>query len=242
LDEACGMIGKKKVLGLIPARGGSKGIPNKNIRSLLGKPLITWTIEQANASQYLDTVLVSTDSREIASIATQSGASVPFLRPSELAQDESPTVDAVIHAIRQLMAVGKQFDYVVLLEPTSPLRKKDDIDNAIELLNIQGEADGLVSVGEIHTEHPLIVKSIHEDGYVTSYLPGVRKIYQRQQTDRAYFPYGVVYISKVTKILDKRSFYSKRTIPYLIERWQNYEIDDEVDFSIIEQLAKQKLR
>ena len=231
-----------KCIAIIPARGGSKGLPKKNIRLLCGKPLISWTIEQANASRYLDTVFVSTDSEEIATIARQYGAVIPFMRPAELARDDSPTADAVVHAIHQFSKAGKQFDYIVLLEPTSPLRKPADIDNAIELIIESPDADCLVSLGEVHMEHPMIVKRIGENGFLTPYMLGTRKIHQRQQADRAYFPYGVVYISKVPAFLKNRTFYSERTVPHLIDRWQNYEIDDEIDFLIVEQLANSKLK
>jgi len=236
------MIQGRLILGLIPARGGSKGLPKKNIRLMGGKPLIAWTIEQAKASRYLDTVLVSTDSEEIAAVARQAGAVIPFMRPAELAQDDSPTADAVVHAIEQFAQEGKRFDYIVLLEPTSPLRKPADIDKAIELIIARPEADCLVSVGEVHMEHPLIVKRIQENGFLTPYMPDTRKIHRRQQADPAYFPYGVVYISKVPEFLKNRTFYSEKTVPYLIERWQNYEIDDEIDFLIVEQLANLKLQ
>jgi CMP-N-acetylneuraminic acid synthetase len=232
----------KTILAIIPARGGSKGIPEKNIRVMCGKPLIAWTIEQANASRYIDTVFVSTDSAKIANIAKQSGAVIPFMRPVELAQDDSPTSDAVVHAIHQFSNEGKQFDYIVLLEPTSPLRKPEDIDNAIELILDTPDADCLVSLGEVHMEHPMIVKRIQENGFITPYIPDTQKIHQRQQADQAFFPYGLVYISTVPAFLKNRSFYSERTVSYLIERWQNYEIDDEVDFFIIEQLANLKWR
>jgi CMP-N-acetylneuraminic acid synthetase len=236
------MIQGRAILAIIPARGGSKGLPKKNIRLMCGKPLISWTIEQANASRYLDTIFVSTDSEEIATIARQYGAVIPFMRPAELARDDSPTADAVVHAIHRFSQEGRQFDYIVLLEPTSPLRKPADIDNAIELIIDTPDADCLVSVGEVHMEHPLIVKRIQGNGFLTPYMPDTRQIHQRQQADQAYFPYGVVYISKVPAFLKNRTFYSERTVPYLIDRWQNYEIDDEIDFLIIEQLANLKLQ
>jgi CMP-N,N'-diacetyllegionaminic acid synthase len=232
----------KTILAIIPARGGSKGLPKKNIRLLNGKPLIAWTIEQANNSRYLDTIYVSTDSEEIAIIARQYGAVIPFMRPAELARDNSPTADAIVHSILQFSHQEKQFEYIVLLEPTSPLRKPTDIDNAIELIIDAPSADCLVSLGEIHMEHPLIVKRIQENGFLTPYMPDTQRIHQRQQADRAYFPYGVVYISKVDAFLKNRTFYSEKTIPYLIDRWQNYEIDDEIDFLIVENLTKLKMR
>lgn len=235
------MINGKTVLAFIPARGGSKGLPGKNIKELCGKPLIAWSIEQAFKSKYVDKVFVSTDSEEIANIAKESGANVPFLRPVELATDDSPTSDAIIHALEQLSLQGESYDYVALLEPTSPLRKPNDIDDAINLIVQNTGADCLVSVGEVHMEHPIIVKKIDEKGFVTPYMSNITKIHQRQQADEAYFPYGVVYISKVSEFKKKQTFYTEKTIPYFIERWQNYEIDDQLDFYIVEQIMRIKM-
>ncbi|CEO88250.1 acylneuraminate cytidylyltransferase family protein [Syntrophaceticus schinkii] len=122
----------KKILGLIPARGGSKGLPGKNIKPLCGKPLIAWAIEQGLASKYLDKVIVSTDDEEIAKVSRSFGAEVPFMRPGELATDAAKTIDVVVHALEFLkQRGGLEFDYLALLEPTSPLRKNGDIDKSI---------------------------------------------------------------------------------------------------------------
>lgn len=234
------MIDGKSVLAIIPARGGSKGLPGKNIKSLCGKPLLVWSLEQALKSKYLDTIFVSTDSKEIANIAKQYGAEIPFLRPPELAADNSPTSDAIIHTLESFERTGKFYDYLVLLEPTSPLRKPEDIDVAIKSLVKNQDADTLVSLGEIHMEHPMIVKKIDESGRVVPYVENVKKIHQRQQADKAYFPYGVIYISKVSEFKKNLTFYTQRTIPYFIERWQNFEVDDEIDFAVIETIMAMK--
>ncbi len=231
------MINGKSVLAIIPARGGSKGLPGKNVRRLCGKPLLIWSLEQAMNSTYLDTVFVSTDSNEISNIAESYGAEIPFLRPSELAMDCSPTSDVIIHVLTTFEQQGKKYDYVVLLEPTSPLRKDRDIDDALELLMEHSDrADCVVSVGELHMEHPMIVKKINAKGRLTPYIETTEKIYQRQQVDKAYFPYGVIYISSVSAFKRNLTFYTQETIPYLIERWQNFEVDDEIDFMIIEKI------
>lgn len=235
------MYKNNKFLAIIPARGGSKGVPGKNIKLIHGKPLIAWSIQQALASRYLDRIIVSTDSREIASVSEELGIKVPFLRPPELARDESPTIDAVIHVLDQLENEGQTFDYILLLEPTSPLRKQNDIDQAItSLCDFVQDADGLVSVGEVHMEHPLIVKRINSY-YLEPYISSDTNIYQRQQTDKAYFPYGVAYIVKTSVCKLSRTIYTEKSIPYYIERWQNYEIDDEIDFFITELLMKKFL-
>lgn len=228
------MIQGKKVIAIIPARGGSKGLPGKNVKPLLGKPLVAWSIKQALKSKYIDYILLSTDGEEIAKIGKQYGAEVPFLRPSEYATDDSPSSDLVIDALGKLESMGQRYDYIVLLEPTSPLRKKDDIDEAIKLLVENEKADSLISIGKIHLEHPYLIKKINNDGYVMPYIKSSKSIYQRQQADEALFPYGVIYMSKVSSFKEKLTFYTDKTIPYLIERWQNYEIDDEIDFVLIE--------
>jgi CMP-N,N'-diacetyllegionaminic acid synthase len=235
------MINGKSVLAIIPARGGSKGLPGKNIKELCGKPLVAWSIGQALKSKYIDNVFVSTDSEEIAKIAKEFSANVPFLRPSELAADDSPTSDAILHVLEQLGLMGESYDYVALLEPTSPLRKSNDIDEAINLIVQNTGTDCLVSVGEVHMEHPMIVKKIDEKGFVVPYISNIAKVHQRQLVDKAYFPYGVIYISKVSEFKKNRTFYTERTAPYSIERWQNYEIDDQLDFIIVEQIMRIKM-
>ena len=232
---------KYKIIAIIPARGGSKGLPRKNIKPLLGKPLVTWTIEQATQSKYIDKVIVSTEDKEIAKISKKYGAEVPFLRPKELATDSSPTSDTIIQAISWFEKREEYFDIVVLLEPTSPLRKKDDLDNVIELFikNID-KADSLVSVGELHLENPYIMKKI-ENGYVKPFIEIGKNIYQRQQLPKVYFPYGVVYLSKTDTLKRHKTFYQEKTIPYFIENWQNYEIDDMYDFICVEAILKYKL-
>ena len=226
-----------KVLAIIPARAGSKGIPSKNIKNIAGKPLICWTIRQAVKNKLLDRVIVSTDSESIAQIAKEAGAEVPFKRPAEFAQDRSPTSDVVIHALKFYEAQGIFYDMLAILEPTSPLRKPSDIDKGIEALRNNQSAYTLVSVGEVHTEHPIIIKKM-EEGYVVPYMQDAKKIHQRQQADKAYFPYGVIYLARTDYFKEHKTFYSERTLPLFIERWQNYEVDDEVDFMIIETLME----
>lgn len=232
------MIDGKSIIAIITARCGSKGLPKKNILELNGKPLIAWSIEKALQSKYIDRCFVSTDCEEIAMVSENYGIQVPFLRPAEYARDDSPSYEPILHALETFERQGHHYDYMVLLEPTSPLRKKQDVDLAIAKLIQNEKADGLISVGEIHTEHPLIVKKIDESGFVFPYLNKSKTVHQRQQVDKAYFPYGIIYMAKVAAYKEKKTFYLEKTLPYQIERWQNYEIDDQIDFIIIEQLIK----
>ena len=229
----------KKILALIPARGGSKSLPGKNIKRLCGKPLIAWTIEKAKASRSLMRVVVSTDSPEIAEISQRYGAEVPFLRPPELSRNDSPTLDAVFHALDWFTQNQQEmFDAVALLEPTSPLRKAGDIDGAIASLSTNWDrADAVVTLGAVQLEHPFIVKKV-EDGYVVPLITQESRAYQRQQLPPVYFPYGVMYLVKTETLRQERTFYPRRTIPYFIERWQNYEIDDLYDFLGVEAIMQ----
>ena len=225
-------------LAIIIARGGSKRLPRKNIKTLCGKPLIAWTIAHAHNSAHIDRTIVSTDDEEIAEIARQYRAEIPFLRPEEFARDDSPSIDAVLHAITWLEERGEYYDLVMLLQPTSPLRKKTDLDDALTLFisNID-TADSLVSIGKVHLEHPYIIKKV-EGGYVKQFINTDEEAYQRQQLPSAYFPYGVVYLSKTDALKKHKTFYQERTLPYFIERWQNYEIDDACDLICIEAIMK----
>ncbi|HEY5587473.1 MAG TPA: acylneuraminate cytidylyltransferase family protein, partial [Candidatus Paceibacterota bacterium] len=216
------------------------GLPGKNIMELCGKPLIAWTIEQAKKSIYIDDIFVSTDYKNIADVSEQYGVKVPFLRPDELAMDTSSSIDVVEHVISYYKEKKMAFDYIVLLEPTSPLRKEIDIDTAIQTAVSNSMADGIISLGEVHMEHPMIVKKINEEGKIAAYIDEVKKITQRQQADKAYFPYGVIYMIKTEVLKRKRSFYTNNIIPYFIERWQNFEVDDLYDFIAIEAILTVK--
>ncbi len=234
------MTTSPRILAIIPARGGSKGLPGKNIRPLCGKPLIGWTIEQAKSSRHISEIFISTDSREIADVAESFGISVPELRPAELASDTAPSSAFVLHTIEKLRREGREFDYIILLEPTSPLRAPHDLDRAIELALNNPDNVGVVSLGEVHMEHPQIVKRIDNNGEIKPYTENTRKLTQRQEADKAYFPYGVIYMVKTDHFIKTQEFYGRRSLPYFIERWQCYEVDDIYDFTAIE--AIQKLR
>ena len=232
---------KKSILAVIPARGGSKGLPRKNIKVFNGKPLIAYTIETALKSKTIDRLVVSTDVPEIAEISKKYGVDVPFLRPKSLARDNSPTTDTILHAINWFEKKGEYFDIVIVLEPTSPLRKDDDIDNAVNffLKNIR-RADALVSLGGIHLENPYLAKIVRST-YVESIIKTRKKFHQRQELEKTYFPYGVIYLSKVSTFKLYKTFYQERTLPFFIERWQNYEIDDIYDFICTEEIMKHQL-
>lgn len=232
------MINGKRVLAIIPARGGSKGLPGKNVRMMCGKPLIAWTIEKALGSCTLDEVMVTTDSEEIAAIASSFGAAVPFLRPAELASDTASSYDTVIHALDfYKRESSREFDYIVLLEPTSPLREDDDIDRMLTALDGDAENfDSIVSIGEVG-EHPSIMKR-WSGGQISPFCPELAQTTRRQDNKPAYFPYGVAYIVKTASFLAEQAFYTQRCMGFPIKRYQRYEIDDIYDFLCIENIIK----
>jgi len=227
-----------KILTIIPARGGSKGLMKKNIRPLLGKPLIAWTIEAARQSRLVTSIYISTDDPEIAKISEEYGVKVPELRPAELATDRSSIYDVINYILDNLAKKGQTFDIIILLEPTSPLRKKGEIDRAIELfIKNYDKADSLISVGEVQLEHPYTMKTV-ENGFIKPFITQNTKSSNRQDMPVFYFPYGVIYLSKVKTLKESGTFYQKNTLAYAIERWQNYEINDIYDFHCVESVFK----
>jgi CMP-N-acetylneuraminic acid synthetase len=232
------VIHGKKILALIPARGGSKGLPRKNIRPLCGKPLIVWSIEKGLASRYVDTLLVTTDSEEIRSVALAAGAHAPFLRPPELATDQASTYDAIRHALAYLETnEARTFDYVVLLEPTSPLRDDDDIDRMLEqLVEKADQFESIISVGEVD-EHPSIVRRLN-GAHLEPFCPELAQTTRRQDNEPAYFPYGVAYIAKTEALLAQNTFYTKRCTYFKIKPYQKFEIDDIYGFLCVESIMQ----
>jgi N-acylneuraminate cytidylyltransferase/CMP-N,N'-diacetyllegionaminic acid synthase len=234
------MLSRKTFLAIIPARGGSKGLPGKNIKELCGKPLIAWSIEAGVKSKYLDELVVSTDYQNIADIAKEYGASVPFLRPDSLASDTATSFDAVKHTIDYYKnELNKEFDYIVLLEPTSPLRVSDDIDKAIEQLFIS-EANSIVGISKTEDQNPAFLVLKNEKDYISGYQNRDMQVLRRQDISDVYFFEGTIYISKTNILLDQKTFYHENTIGYEVEKYKSLEIDDIDDFVMVEALMKYK--
>lgn len=232
------MIDNKKIVAIIPARGGSKGIKRKNIRKLNGKPLISYTIEQALRSKYIDRVIVSTEDLEIAEISKSFGAEVPFLRPQELAQDDTPGIEPIIHAVNYLNSEENySFEYVMCLQCTCPLRKVEDIDNSIEEINAKN-ADSLVSVCESEV-NPYWIKVI-EDGKLVDFIKTNVAYVRRQDLPKVYRLNGAIYLARAEIILNRKTWYTDNTIPYVMDRLSSVDIDDEMDFRYVEFLMSYK--
>ncbi len=233
------MVSGYSVLGVVTARGGSKGLPGKNIRPFCGKPLIAWSIDTAFGTNLLDAVVVSTDDPQIASVAKQYGAEVPFLRPPELAGDTASSIDVVLHAIDTLKVSGREFDIVVLLEPTSPLRESDDIRAALEKMLVAG-AGAVVSVCRAESTHPAFMFRQEENSRLSPFMERSPTGLRRQEIEPLYFLDGTIYASRIDVLRAKRSFYHNGTVAYEVPKWKSLEIDDIDDFQMIEALAKNK--
>lgn len=219
----------KKILGLIPARGGSKGIPRKNTVNLCGRPLIAYSIEAGRESKYIDYLMVSTDDELIASISRKYGAEVPFLRPKELASDTAKTIDAVLHAIYALRERKMVFDCVILLQPTQPLRTTEDIDASVELFFEKG-CRALVSVSEVD-DHPILTRSI-ENGQLKPLLD-TSSTCRRQDMPKYYKINGCIYINSVDD-LGKDTSFNDNCIPYIMEKSHSVDIDEMDDLNTAE--------
>lgn len=227
----------RTTLGIIPARGGSKGVPRKNIRLLAGKPLIAHTIAAARQSQWLSHIVVSSDDDEILDVAAACGA-VISPRPRKLAEDTTPTIDVVRHVVLEYIANGNLFDQVMLLQPTSPLRSQFDIDSALELKDELG-VDSIISVSKVERDHPYYMYTL--DGDVPS--PLIRfpdHIHQRQQFPDVYVRNGAIYIVDTETLLTKGSFYGNELRAFVMPSSRAVNIDSEVDFVTAETLMLQR--
>ncbi len=225
------------IVGIISARGGSKGIPRKNVLPVAGKPLIAWTIAAALGSRKLSRLLISTDDSEISEVARAHGAEVPFLRPAELARDESPVIDAVEHALRWVEKEnGEMPEYVLLLQPTSPLRTTVDIDGAIDLAYSRN-ADAVLSVCEA-SPHPYLARKIDRDGTMGDFIDLPTRPVRRQEYPAAYVLNGAIYVNRVTSLLTTRSFQPPGALAYIMPVERSCDIDTAVDMQIAELLLK----
>ena len=218
-----------KYLAIIPARGGSKRLPNKNILELNGKPLITWSIESAKKSKYIDDIVITSDSEKILDIAKKYNVKT-IKRPDYLASDTATTFDAIKHTIDSLQ---DKYEYIILLQPTSPLRNEKHIDEAIELLENKN-ADAIISVCE--TDHsPLWSNTLPEDLNMSNFLRDEIKNKRSQDLPKFYRLNGAIYICKTDKLLEEKTFFIKNNIyAYIMDRKSSIDIDDEIDFKLAE--------
>ncbi len=232
------MINGKYVLAIIPARGGSKGLPRKNVLNFLGKPLIRWTIEQAKNSIYIDKIIVSTDDDEIKTISRVAGADVPFIRPKELATDDAKGIDVILHAVNWSENNDKErcFDIIVYLQPTSPLRLSEDIDCSIEML-FSKDAKAIVSICEVE-HNPLWTNVLPPDGCMKNFIRPEVLNRNRQEFPQYYRLNGSIYISMIDLLKLQKTFYGDKTFAYIMPRERSVDIDTFIDFQVAEFLFK----
>ncbi len=217
-----------KTLAVIPARGGSKGIPSKNIADLHGHPLIHYTIKEANEVSGLQLVFVSTDSQEIADVCESLGVAVPFLRPESLGGDHVRTIDVVIDLLDRLEEMyGKSYDQVCLLQPTSPLRKARDIQACMDLM-AKESPDSVVSLTLIDEPHPTKMKKV-VDGIIHPYLEGTNSSIPRQELPTVYELNGAVYLTNTRVLREQHSFFGENSIPYLMPVERSVNINHPID-------------
>ena len=227
-----------KVLGIVTARGGSKGIPRKNIIPLLGKPLLAYTAKAALSAKRLARTILSTEDEEIARIGRAHGLDVPFLRPAELARDETPSIPVLQDAVRRLEQMGETYDAVFTLQPTNPLRRPEDIDGAIALLEQTG-ADSVISFVDVGEKHPARMKFITTEGKVID--PPFKEAFEgqrRQDLPKLYLREGSVYLTRRSVLMKQSSVQGSDCRAWLIPEERACNIDTPFDLFLVEQMLK----
>ena len=219
------------LIGIIPARGGSKGIPRKNLKNFNGKPLIAWTIEVAKNVSLIDSLIVSTDDREIAEVAQSYGADVPFMRPEEISQDKTPGIVPVLDVLKRV----PRYDEVLILQPTSPLRTGSDIKNIIQLGKSK-KAPAVVSVTEAE-KHPYWSFRLDESFHLIPWVKGSLNL-QRQDLPSAYCLNGALYWGKTDWVIQNETFVTNETLSYIMPRNRSIDLDTIFDWEIGEFLMR----
>lgn len=225
-------------IAIIPARGGSKRLPGKNIKNLCGRPLIEWTIDAALKSELFDRIIVSTDSEQIRDISIRAGAEVPYLRSPELSSDTATTNDVVTDIIRWLEETGVEVSTVMILQPTSPLRTETDIAKAFDLMN-EKKARAIISVCEV--EHPIqYCNTLPNDLSMDNFIPAIN-IQRSQDLPTYYRLNGSIYLFNRDYVSNINNLYSKGTFAYIMNRFNSIDIDEQIDFELAEILLSKRV-
>lgn len=225
-----------KILGLVPARGGSKSVPGKNLKLLGGKPLIQWTVECAELCEVFDRLVLSTESKEIAAVGESLGLEVPFLRPDVLAGDDSPMLAVVLHALEALATGGYKPDAIAILQPTSPFRRPEHVIAARDAL---ASADSVCSVVKLPPElSPHYVMKVDEEGWLKHFLPDGDRYIRRQDAPPAYRRDGTIYLVKHESLARYQSLYGPRCLPMLIDERDSLSIDSQADWDEAERRVR----
>lgn len=221
-----------KVLAIIPARGKSKGLPRKNVLDTGGKPLIAWTIEAAQKANCVTKLILSSDNAEIISVAKAFGCDVPFIRPDKLATDTASTLDVVLHSIEQMPG----YDFVIILQPTSPLRTAWDIDAAFDIVVSTG-APSCVSVCEVD-ETPYWMFSLGKNGQLERLIDLPSDINRRQDLPKSYKLNGAIYIIEVNSLIKTKSFISDKTVAYIMDRGVSIDVDTHLEHEHVKKILE----
>jgi CMP-N-acetylneuraminic acid synthetase len=226
--------GSANVLGIIPARGGSKGIPRKNLAPLANRPLLYYTIRAAQLSQRLTRTIVSTDDTEIRAVALSFGADVPFIRPADLATDSAPSVAVVRHALEFIEATeDRVYDFACLLQPTCPLRAADDIDSAVKMIE-NSDADAVVSLARLEEPHPFKMMLV-QDQLISPLFPDRwRETLRRQELPPVYYLNGAIYCVRRAALLEQNSLWGKNTLAHIMPADRSINIDSPLDIRLAE--------
>jgi CMP-N,N'-diacetyllegionaminic acid synthase len=233
------VLEKNSILAIVPARGGSKRLPRKNMLDLAGKPLIEWTLGAALESKYIDRTVVSTDDAEIASFSIASGVEVPFLRPSEISDDTATTFDVVRHALRFFAERGEKYQYCLILQPTSPLRTAYDIDQVVEQIISRGD-DAVVSVAEVD-HSPSWCNTLDVDLSMVGFVPRELCSARSQDLPTYYRLNGAIYMIETSKLLGNCSewwLFKEKVSAYIMDRRRSIDIDDGLDLEIADALLR----
>lgn len=228
------------VLGLICARGGSKGVPGKNVRDFCGKPLIAWSVEVAKQCPEITDIVVSTDDEKIAQAARDAGAEVPFMRPETLAQDKTRQIDAIAHALAFLKDQGREYRAVVLLQPTCPLRLPEDVSGALALMDAQN-ADTVITVTQEEGVMLSTFYNIAPDQQASLMFPAPQEGTLRQDYNAIYRRCGVVYVLKPDYVLETGALYGEKVCAYTVPKERSYDIDSLFDWELTEWLMEKQI-
>lgn len=228
-----------RVLGLLPARGGSKSIPGKNLRNLLGKPLIAWSAQALQESSLPARKICSTDSKEIAEVAVRCGLEVPWMRPAHLGEDNTLVVDVIAHTLEMLEREhNEQYTHVALVQATSPAVTAKDIDDAIRMA-INGGADTVITGFFAGQRHPVTMYTIDENGEVHWLLTANQRMMRRQDMPPVFIRTGVVYVMRSDLVRNERTLYGKRILALTVPEERSVTIDEELDFKLAEFFMKE---
>lgn len=221
------------VVAMINARGGSVGVPRKNIRPLMGKPLIGYSIDVARKTRAIDRVIVSTEDEEIAEVAKSLGAEVPFMRPKELATSHAVQLDTIRYNIEKLEESGERVDIVVLLQPTAPLRKVEDVEGCLDLL-IEKNADTCITVTDVGSRHPTGIYRKHQDGTLEPFVKADARGFNRQDLEQIYWRTGSVYVMRRDVIINQNAIYGEKVVGFEVPDERSFNIDTMFDWQLIE--------